>query len=171
MVRHRWYRQGGFAASTPVGALSSAPGCTRCRDTGGCCWPPFHGHRCGRPQPGFGFSGSLIVAEFADLAAAQGWADADLRAAGVYASVSVKLLSARCCRECVGAGAERVAAFARGLRALPFLAGRLGRQRRHVGHGGARDGRGHFRVRVVSAALAGQLPLARPPLVWRRWAR
>ncbi|MBZ0223336.1 MAG: YciI family protein [Dokdonella sp.] len=38
-----------------------------------------------------GFSGSLIVAEFADLAAAQAWADADpYVAAGVYASVSVR---------------------------------------------------------------------------------
>ena len=38
-----------------------------------------------------GFSGSLIVAEFDSLAAAQSWADADpYRAAGVYASVLVK---------------------------------------------------------------------------------
>ncbi|TDR37400.1 hypothetical protein DFR29_12563 [Tahibacter aquaticus] len=38
-----------------------------------------------------GFSGSLIVAEFTDLAAAQAWADADpYIAAGVYASVSVR---------------------------------------------------------------------------------
>ncbi|SIR77409.1 hypothetical protein SAMN05878276_0044 [Aquipseudomonas alcaligenes] len=38
-----------------------------------------------------GFSGSLIVAEFESLAAAQQWADADpYRAAGVYASVLVK---------------------------------------------------------------------------------
>ena len=38
-----------------------------------------------------GFSGSLIVAEFESLAAAQIWADADpYRAAGVYASVLVK---------------------------------------------------------------------------------
>lgn len=38
-----------------------------------------------------GFSGSLIVAEFGDLAAAQSWADADpYIAAGVYASVSVR---------------------------------------------------------------------------------
>ncbi|PYC27596.1 hypothetical protein DMO17_07625 [Aquipseudomonas alcaligenes] len=38
-----------------------------------------------------GFSGSLIVAEFESLAAAQSWADADpYRAAGVYASVLVK---------------------------------------------------------------------------------
>lgn len=38
-----------------------------------------------------GFSGSLIVAEFASLAQAQAWADADpYMAAGVYATVSVK---------------------------------------------------------------------------------
>ena len=38
-----------------------------------------------------GFSGSLIVAEFDTLAAAQAWADADpYVTAGVYADVSVK---------------------------------------------------------------------------------
>lgn len=38
-----------------------------------------------------GFSGSLIVAEFASLSAAQAWAEADpYVAAGVYAQVSVK---------------------------------------------------------------------------------
>lgn len=38
-----------------------------------------------------GFSGSLIVAEFDTLAAAQSWADADpYMAAGVYERVSVK---------------------------------------------------------------------------------
>ncbi|GEN25520.1 YciI family protein [Halomonas cupida] len=38
-----------------------------------------------------GFSGSLIVAEFDDLASAQAWADADpYIIAGVYASVTVK---------------------------------------------------------------------------------
>jgi uncharacterized protein YciI len=38
-----------------------------------------------------GFSGSLIVAEFASLTAAQTWADADpYAAAGVYARVTVK---------------------------------------------------------------------------------
>ena len=31
----------------------------------------------------------------------------------------------------------------------------------HVGHAGARDGRGHFRVQIVSAAFAGLAPLAR----------
>lgn len=38
-----------------------------------------------------GFTGSLIVAEFASLDEAQAWAEADpYRTAGVYASVSVK---------------------------------------------------------------------------------
>ncbi len=38
-----------------------------------------------------GFTGSLIVAEFADLAAARAWADADpYIAAGVYRDVSVR---------------------------------------------------------------------------------
>lgn len=38
-----------------------------------------------------GFSGSVIVAEFASLDAAQRWADADpYAAAGVYAKVAVK---------------------------------------------------------------------------------
>lgn len=38
-----------------------------------------------------GFSGSLVVAEFASLTAAQSWADADpYVAAGVYAKVTVK---------------------------------------------------------------------------------
>ncbi|MDP2787480.1 MAG: YciI family protein [Pseudomonadota bacterium] len=44
------------------------------------------------PDPGpAGFSGSLIVAAFDSLAAAQAWADADpYVAAGVYARVGVK---------------------------------------------------------------------------------
>jgi len=37
---------------------------------------------------------------------------------------------------------------------------------RHVGHEGARDGRGHFSVRVVSASFAGKPPLARHRLVY-----
>jgi BolA protein len=32
---------------------------------------------------------------------------------------------------------------------------------RHAGHEGARDGRGHFRVRIVSAAFRGEPPIAR----------
>lgn len=44
------------------------------------------------PDPGpAGFSGSIIIAEFPSLVAAQAWADADpYVAAGVYEKVSVK---------------------------------------------------------------------------------
>ena len=44
------------------------------------------------PDPGpAGFSGSIIIAEFASLAAAQAWADTDpYIAAGVYEKVTVK---------------------------------------------------------------------------------
>lgn len=37
---------------------------------------------------------------------------------------------------------------------------------RHAGHAGARDGRGHFNVRVVSAAFVGKAPLARHRAVY-----
>jgi BolA protein len=37
---------------------------------------------------------------------------------------------------------------------------------RHAGHEGARDGRGHFSVLVVSEAFRGKLPLARHRLVY-----
>ena len=37
---------------------------------------------------------------------------------------------------------------------------------RHAGHEGARDGRGHFRVRIVSAAFAGRSALARHRAVY-----
>ena len=37
---------------------------------------------------------------------------------------------------------------------------------RHAGHEGARDGRGHFSVVVVSEAFRGKLPLARHRMVY-----
>jgi BolA protein len=37
---------------------------------------------------------------------------------------------------------------------------------KHAGHEGARDGRGHFTVRIVSAAFAGRPPLARHRAVY-----
>lgn len=37
---------------------------------------------------------------------------------------------------------------------------------RHAGHEGARDGRGHFSVDVVSTAFAGMAPLARHRAVY-----
>ena len=38
--------------------------------------------------------------------------------------------------------------------------------RRHSGHAGARDGRGHFNVDITSAAFAGMAPLARHRAVY-----
>ena len=37
---------------------------------------------------------------------------------------------------------------------------------RHVGHAGARDGRGHFSVRIASDAFVGMTPLARHRAVY-----
>lgn len=51
---------------------------------------PFPAVDASDPGPA-GFTGSLIVAEFASLTEAQAWADADpYVAAGVYAEVTVK---------------------------------------------------------------------------------
>ncbi len=51
---------------------------------------PFPAIDANDPGPA-GFSGSLIVAEFTDLAAAQAWADADpYLIGGVYAHVDVR---------------------------------------------------------------------------------
>ena len=36
----------------------------------------------------------------------------------------------------------------------------------HVGHAGARDGRGHFRLHIVSAGFSGLSPLQRHRLVY-----
>jgi BolA family transcriptional regulator, general stress-responsive regulator len=37
----------------------------------------------------------------------------------------------------------------------------------HAGHAGARDGRGHFRVRVISQDFAGLRPIQRHQLIYR----
>ena len=37
---------------------------------------------------------------------------------------------------------------------------------KHAGHEGARDGRGHFSVEIVSAAFQGKAPLARHRAVY-----
>jgi BolA protein len=37
---------------------------------------------------------------------------------------------------------------------------------KHAGHEGARDGRGHFRVRIASEAFRGKTPIARHRLVY-----
>jgi len=37
----------------------------------------------------------------------------------------------------------------------------------HAGHAGARDGRGHFRVRIVASDFEGLRPIQRHQLVYR----
>lgn len=41
----------------------------------------------------------------------------------------------------------------------------------HAGHAGARDGRGHFQVRIVSSEFAGLRTLQRHQLVYRSLAQ
>jgi BolA protein len=42
----------------------------------------------------------------------------------------------------------------------------LDESHKHIGHAGARDGRGHFHVRVVSEAFAGKPALARQRMIY-----
>jgi BolA family transcriptional regulator, general stress-responsive regulator len=67
------------------------------------------------------------------------------------------------------AGASRLERIRAQLaRALPGAAIELiDDSHRHAGHVGARDGRGHFRARIVSGAFAGLRPLQRHQLVYR----
>jgi BolA protein len=37
----------------------------------------------------------------------------------------------------------------------------------HVGHEGAKDGRGHFRVHIVAAAFAGRSPIQRHRMIYQ----
>jgi BolA protein len=64
--------------------------------------------------------------------------------------------------------AERVAAIRARLEAAfrPQALEIVDDSRKHAGHAGAKDGRGHFGVRIVSAAFAGQPPLARHRAVY-----
>ncbi|GAB2518921.1 BolA family protein [Lysobacter humi (ex Lee et al. 2017)] len=63
---------------------------------------------------------------------------------------------------------ERLPAIRAALEAAfaPQLLEVVDESHRHAGHAGARDGRGHFRVRIVSPAFAGRLPLARHRAVY-----
>lgn len=62
----------------------------------------------------------------------------------------------------MSANAERVERIRAALQALaPSDLEVVDESHRHVGHEGARDGRGHFAVQIVSEAFAGMSPLAR----------
>lgn len=57
---------------------------------------------------------------------------------------------------------NRVARIEAALQALaPVSVQVVDDSHRHAGHAGARDGRGHFSVDIVSAAFTGLAPLAR----------
>lgn len=61
----------------------------------------------------------------------------------------------------------RVEAIRARLQALaPLQLDIVDESHKHAGHEGARDGRGHFAVRIVSAAFEGQSLLARHRLVY-----
>ena len=58
--------------------------------------------------------------------------------------------------------AERVERIRAALQVLePSTLEVIDESHRHVGHEGARDGRGHFAVEIVSEAFTGLAPLAR----------
>jgi BolA protein len=63
---------------------------------------------------------------------------------------------------------ERVAALHAALDAAlaPTFLEVIDESHRHAGHAGARDGRGHFRVRLESARFVGMAPLARHRAVY-----
>ena len=64
--------------------------------------------------------------------------------------------------------AQRVAMIRECLQAAfdPLLLEVIDDSHRHAGHIGARDGRGHFKVHIVSAAFAEMPPLARHRAVY-----
>lgn len=63
---------------------------------------------------------------------------------------------------------ERVAAIRAAIEAAlqPVSLAVVDESHLHAGHAGARDGRGHFRVEVVSAAFEGMGPIARHRAVY-----
>jgi BolA family transcriptional regulator, general stress-responsive regulator len=67
----------------------------------------------------------------------------------------------------VGDRATRVARIEAALAALaPLRFDLIDESHKHVGHAGARDGRGHYALEIVSERFAGKLPLARHRLVY-----
>ncbi|PJK14859.1 BolA family transcriptional regulator [Lysobacteraceae bacterium NML07-0707] len=66
------------------------------------------------------------------------------------------------------AESDRVAAIRAALEAAfsPVSLSIVDESHKHAGHAGARDGRGHFKVSVVSETFAGMRPLARHRAVY-----
>ena len=63
---------------------------------------------------------------------------------------------------------DRVARIEAALRGAfaPSLLEVVDESHKHAGHAGARDGRGHYAVRIVAPAFAGMAPLARHRAVY-----
>jgi BolA family transcriptional regulator, general stress-responsive regulator len=62
---------------------------------------------------------------------------------------------------------DRLARIRAALESLqPIALDLVDESHKHAGHEGARDGRGHYRVRIVAAQFAGCAPLARHRLVY-----
>ncbi len=107
-----------------------------------------------------GFSGSVVIAAFADPCP------------GLGRRRSVR--GGRCLRPRPGPSVPQGPAVNRVERIRQALQEALDPEllevkddsHRHAGHEGARDGRGHFKVHVVSAAFEGKLPLARHRAVY-----
>lgn len=67
----------------------------------------------------------------------------------------------------IGDRATRAARIEAALVALaPQRLALVDESHKHVGHEGARDGRGHFALEIVSERFAGVLPLARHRMVY-----
>ena len=108
-----------------------------------------------------GFTGSLVVAEFATREAAIAWAAEDpYVAAGVYAKVTVKPFR----RDAPGrAGHARLAA--------PWALDLRDESAQHAGHAGARPcGGSHWQLSIVSEAFRGKSPERGIEWFMRRWA-
>lgn len=71
------------------------------------------------------------------------------------------------CGDALTAGPDRLALIRQRLAALePTLLEVEDESDLHAGHEGARDGRGHFHVRIASPRFGGLAPLARHRLVY-----
>ena len=63
---------------------------------------------------------------------------------------------------------DRMAEIRRRLTAAfaPTVLELIDESEKHKGHEGARDGRGHFRVRIVSSQFAGRTPIERHRMIF-----
>jgi BolA protein len=114
-----------------------------------------------------GFSGSLVVAEFGSLEGGPRLG----RCRPVHRSGRLQLASTSPVQAgppLMLAREQRVDAIRAAIESAlaPVLLEIEDESHKHAGHAGARDGRGHFRVDVVSSAFVGMSPHARHRAVY-----